>query len=220
MTSEGEAGRSAREQYEKRVAASEAKRVDFFGRRLGNFLNFFIGDSKSAVAWNKGAAGEAAVGESLNKFADEHGFYVLHDRAIPGTKANIDHILVSDRGVFVIDAKNYKGLIQLRDQGSLFNPREVLYVGNRNQSKLVDGVKKQVSIVSKALSKLDSDTPVIGMLAFVEADFRLLFKPRSIDGILINSKGIGSSILSQESIEAVDVEAVANFLKKALPAKS
>ena len=219
MASDGEAGRSARDQYEKRVAASEAKRLDFFGPRLGKFLNFLIGDSKSAAAWNKGATGEAAVGVFLNKFSDEHGFYVLHDRAIPGSKANIDHILVSDRGVFVIDSKNYSGKVEIRNLGSLLQSKEVLFVGNRNQSKIVENIKKQVSVVLNALSELHSDIPVIGMLAFVEADFPLLFKPKSIDGVLVNSKGISASVCSKAIIEGIDLEAIANSLIKALPAK-
>jgi hypothetical protein len=219
MASEGEAGRSAREQFEKRVATSRAKRIDFFGPRFGKFLNFLIGDSTSTAAWRKGASGEAAVGEFLSKFAAENDFYVLHDRAIPGSKANIDHLLISDRGVFVIDAKNYTGLIQIRGEGNFFNSREVLYVGNRNQSKLVDGVKKQVLIVANALAKLNSEIPVTGMLAFVEADFPILFKPQAIDGVLINSKGISSSVFSKAVIKGIDLAAIANFLKKAFPAK-
>ena len=34
---------------------------------------------------------------------------VLHDRRIPGSKANIDHIAITAAGIWVIDAKRYKG---------------------------------------------------------------------------------------------------------------
>ena len=217
--SDGEAGRSAREQYEKKVAAKQAKRIDVFGLRIGKVLNFLIADSKTAPAWNKGATGEKAVGEFLNKFAQENGFRVLHDRAIPGSKANIDHILISNRGIFVIDAKNYSGKVEIRNVGSLFNSKEVLYVGNRNQSKIVEGVKKQVSIVSDALTASQLSSPVTGVLAFFGAEFPVFFAPQVIDGVLINGKGLATAISSQDVVEGINIESVTEYLKKAFPAK-
>ena len=48
-------------------------------------------------------------------------------------------------GVFVVDAKKYKGQPGLRVEGGLVRPRtETLMVGGRDCSKLVDGVLKQV----------------------------------------------------------------------------
>jgi hypothetical protein len=34
---------------------------------------------------------------------------VLHDRRIPGTQANIDHIAITSTGIYVIDAKRHVG---------------------------------------------------------------------------------------------------------------
>ncbi len=47
----------------------------------------------------------------------EEGLGVLHDRRIPGSKANIDHIVVGPAGVFAIDTKRYTGKIERRDHG-------------------------------------------------------------------------------------------------------
>ncbi len=38
---------------------------------------------------------------------------MLHDRRIPGSRANIDHIAIATSGVWVIDAKRYKGKVQV-----------------------------------------------------------------------------------------------------------
>jgi hypothetical protein len=46
-----------------------------------------------------------------------HVGLVLHDRAIPGTRSNIDHIAVVPSGVWVIDTKQYRGRVQRRDRG-------------------------------------------------------------------------------------------------------
>jgi Nuclease-related domain len=64
---------------------------------------------------------------------------VLHDRRIPGSRANIDHIVVAPCGVFVIDAKNYKGRVEKRDRGGFFSTDCRLYVGGRDKTPLVAG---------------------------------------------------------------------------------
>lgn len=46
-----------------------------------------------------------------------------HDRRIPPTRANIDHIVIAPTGVYVIDAKNYTGRAQLSIKGGIFCPR-------------------------------------------------------------------------------------------------
>ena len=61
-------------------------------------------DPHSTVAWAYGANGERALGNLLDPLRDE-GLAVLHDRRIPGSKANIDHVVIAPWGVFVVDAK-------------------------------------------------------------------------------------------------------------------
>jgi hypothetical protein len=97
---------------------------------------------------------------------------VLHDRRIPRTRANIDHIVICPAGVLVVDVKQYKGRPHLRVEGGFFVPRtEKLVVGSRDGSKLVDGVLKQVDLVRSALG--DEAVPVRGYLCFVAADWPL-----------------------------------------------
>jgi hypothetical protein len=79
---------------------------------------------------------------------------------------------VTPAGVFVIDAKKYRGRPQLKIEGGLLRPRvEKLLVGSRDCTKLVDGVLNQVDIVRKVL---DEVIPVHGVLCFVEADWPLI----------------------------------------------
>ena len=63
-----------------------------------------------------GKAGEAAVGVRLASLGDE--YFVLHDLTIPvqGRTTQIDHVVVSPYGIFVIETKNYKGWIFGTDQ--------------------------------------------------------------------------------------------------------
>jgi hypothetical protein len=46
---------------------------------------------------------------------------VLHDLAVPGSRANIDHLVVGPGGVFVIDSKHYRGRLQLDGSGRLWH---------------------------------------------------------------------------------------------------
>lgn len=96
-------------------------------------------EPQSTKAWKIGAKGEVAVGKALDSLAVKHGFQVLHDRLIPNSRANIDHIAVTRAGIFVIDAKNYKGMIQIRDKSGFFEKSAPeLWVGKRNRMNLVD----------------------------------------------------------------------------------
>jgi Nuclease-related domain len=54
--------------------------------------------------WLRGAAGEGATAELLARLPGR-SWAVLHDLAIPGHRANIDHLVIGPTGVWVIDTK-------------------------------------------------------------------------------------------------------------------
>jgi hypothetical protein len=54
---------------------------------------------------------------------ERHGWAVLHDLAVPGSRANIDHLAIGPGGVFVIDSKQYRGRLQLDRFGRLWHGR-------------------------------------------------------------------------------------------------
>ena len=183
---------------------------------LAAILNVDAEEKRKAESWRKGALGELEIGHLLDGIASNHGFVVLHDRAIPRSQANIDHILVTPAGVFVIDAKNYTGLVRIEEGALLdFNAVPTLYIGNRKQTKLVLGVKKQVSHLESALGRVKLKAPVSGFLAFYKADFPMFFKPVEIDGVLINGKGIETTVLERQGKVVLDVARVTEILLKA-----
>jgi Nuclease-related domain len=55
-----------------------------------------------------------------------HGRAVLHDLAIPGSQANIDHLVIGPGGVAVIDSKQYRGRLRLDSYGLLWHGRRLL----------------------------------------------------------------------------------------------
>lgn len=62
---------------------------------------------------------------------------------------DIDHLVVTGAGVWVIDAKRYKGRVETRGGGLLSRKPPELYVGGRSQHELVEGVQRQVRAVQQ-----------------------------------------------------------------------
>jgi hypothetical protein len=78
--------------------------------------------SPAARAWRRGAAGERRTARLLVPL-ERHGWAVLHDLAVPGSQANLDHLIIGPGGVFVIDSKHYRGHLQLDPCGRLWHGR-------------------------------------------------------------------------------------------------
>jgi hypothetical protein len=78
--------------------------------------------SPEAIAWRRGAAGERRTARLLDPL-EQLGWVVLHDLAVPGSRANIDHLAIGPGGIFVIDSKQYRGRLQLDPSGRLWHGR-------------------------------------------------------------------------------------------------
>jgi len=197
--SDSVAGGSAQREYERRSAKESTRKQerieeDAAWRRtlkeerpvLGRLVTALtpkpqIGpEAQPTKAWKIGAEGERRVAEVL---AGVEGVEVLHDRLIPMKAANIDHLAVSSSGVFVIDAKKYSGKVETRDVGGMFREDLRLYVNNRNQTKLVDGVLGQVSVVRAVLNEAFPHVQVRGVLCFVNAEWGIVMRPRHVRGV-------------------------------------
>ncbi|MCU1559039.1 MAG: hypothetical protein JWN09_3034 [Microbacteriaceae bacterium] len=215
----GVAGASARRKYERRKQGRET-RIREDHPLVGGLLLAIRDDPQSTKAWATGAQGEERLGQHLDKLAGDR-VHLLHDRGIPGSQANIDHIVVSSSGVFVIDAKKYKnGRPSLRVEGGLFRPRiEKLMVGSRDCTTLVNGVHKQVDRVRAALRSAELDRiPVAGMLCFVEADWPLLGGDFTIDRVRVLWPKKAATLIAQTGdIDAPTTQLIRQTLALAFP---
>lgn len=166
----GTPGAPARREFERRKGKRE-ERIRDNHPRLGGLILALSDEKQSTTAWNVGAVGEERLGKGLDRLASDM-VRLLHDRRIPRSKANIDHLAVTATGIYVIDAKKYKGRPHLKIEGGLFRPRvERVLVGSRDCTKLVDGVLKQVGVVRELL---EDEVPVHGVRCFVDADWPLI----------------------------------------------
>jgi hypothetical protein len=178
----GTPGASARREFDRRQSKRE-QRIRSKHPKLGGLILALSDDPQSTKSWDVGAVGEERVGTRLNELASE-SLLVLHDRRIPGSRANIDHIAVTATGVYVIDPKRYKGRPSRKIEGGLLRPRvEKLLVGSRDCTKLVDGVLRQVDVVRGVVG---DEVPVRGVLCFVDADWPLIggsFTTRDVESL-------------------------------------
>ncbi|WP_231567831.1 nuclease-related domain-containing protein [Sinomonas humi] len=199
----GVAGSSARREYERRKAKDEERLREKWGR-LGGLAVALSDERQSTKAWERGAVGEERLGARLDSLVGD-GIAVLHDRRIPGSKANIDHIAITRAGIWVIDAKRYQGRPELKIEGGFLRPRvEKLLVGRRDCTKLVDGVLKQVEVLRDVMP----DVPLTGALCFVEADWPLIGGFFATRGVHVLSPRRLAKRLEQEQTGEIDVPAV------------
>ena len=61
--------------------------------------------------WRRGADGERATAARLQRLSRRR-WVVHHDLAVPGSSANIDHLVIGPTGVWVVDSKAYRGRVE------------------------------------------------------------------------------------------------------------
>lgn len=94
-----------------------------------------------------GRAGELRTAQVLADLAARPGGpTVLHDLTIPGSRANIDHVVVSGRRVTLLDSKVWKPATYWRLAGRTFRGRERFpYADKQTMSMAVDRIVKHLS---------------------------------------------------------------------------
>lgn len=189
----GEPGGSARREYARRRA------------RAGN--------GGSEIGWLRGAEGEAMVAA----YVAEHCLTVwaLHDRQMPDSPTNIDHIFVAPSGIYVVDTKRYKGAISV-DRTQPDNPR--LVVAGRDETARVDGLDRQVTVV-RAIGAQEhmSQVPVHGSFCFIDS---LMLAPgtESIRGYLLNQRTQLAAQLNRPGpLSDEQIRAIIERLERRLP---
>jgi hypothetical protein len=125
-------------------AAAEAARLEALAERY----------RAEAANWAKGADGERRTADCLASLPPS--YVVLHDLHVPGSKANVDHLVIGPTGVFVVDSKAYTG--EYTDGSG------TLWQGRRPIRKEVDTIE----FISTRLAG-HLDVPVRTILCFTDA---------------------------------------------------
>lgn len=206
------AGASARHEYARRKVSQERQLRAKWGR-WGGVAVALSSEPQSTKAWATGAAGEVRVAAVLADLT-AHGVGLLHDRRIPGTRANIDHIAVTATGIWVIDTKRYAGRPRLKVTGGLLSPRvEKLLVGSRDCTRLVESVLRQAALVHEVIPA----APIYPVLCFVDSDWPLLAGPFATRGVKVMTPRMLKKALSRQAQGPGDVAGAVGALARAFP---
>jgi hypothetical protein len=100
---------------------------------------------RERINFRKGATGEALVGYILEGFPDD--YRVIHDLTTPF--GNIDHVVVGPSGVYIIDTKNWRGVVTADGNGGLLlNGRPTQKPEVRALSRTIMDIKEKVKVLS------------------------------------------------------------------------
>jgi hypothetical protein len=167
---------------------------------------------RDARAWRAGAVGESIVGRMLADAAVR----TVHDRRVPNSDANIDHIAIAPSGVYVIDAKNYAGRPRVDTYGGADPTARRLFIGRDDHTHLVHAVRRQVRVVEGVLD--DPTVPVRGILCFVGVEWEVI-NGYLVHGVGVTSPdGVASLLAVAGPLDAARVEALHRRLGELLEA--
>lgn len=110
----------------------------------------------------KGFVGEKGV-SALLRLLDKNKYMILNDILLhnENKSAQIDHIIISNYGIFVIETKNYKGWIIGKEQDTYW--KQVIY---KNQNKFYNPIKQNIGHV-KAIKNILIDYPDLPIIPIV-----------------------------------------------------
>jgi len=116
---------------------------------LGYTVFRFFGIAKKVKTLKLGRDGEKVTGQYLEKLRTK-GCMVYHD--ILGDNFNLDHVLISEKGIFIVETKTYsksptgKNVIGFREGKILIN-------GNESLSNPIEQVSASIQFLSEVLLK-------------------------------------------------------------------
>nr|WP_245667958.1 nuclease-related domain-containing protein [Actinomadura macra] len=104
--------------------------------------------------WRRGARAERRTGRRLARL-DPAGYHVLHDRALPGSSANLDHLVIGLTGVYAVASRRFRWGALLRVEDSR------LRAGTRSVDDVMRAAKGAASAVAELLAgELDGKVQV------------------------------------------------------------
>lgn len=125
-----------------RTGPSRAATALFVLAGLAGLAALLVRPERDPGRWARGADGEVATAAVLDRLSPRR-WAVLHDLAVPGSRANIDHLVIGPTGVWVIDSKAYRGTLSSR--------RGRLRAGNVTVS--TEAVRWEAEVVSEVLGE-------------------------------------------------------------------
>lgn len=150
---------------------------------------------KELVKLKQGRDGEKAVGQYLESFR-EQGCKVFHD--IVGDGFNLDHVVISKNGIFVIETKTYskpsKGKATIQHNGS-----ELIIDGFNAGSDILNQVRAQAHWLHSLIEEMTGKSYLIKPVVVFPGWFIQSNNIRS-DVWVLNPKALGTYISNSQQV--------------------
>ena len=181
MSTQG-GGDSAAEQaaaLRRRAAAAKKARAAGTAPRKGQSATAL---GKDAKAWAAGAVGEERTAVQLARLGPSEAI-VLHDRLLDPTRPwNLDHVVVALSGAFFVDAKNWRGHINVY-RGSLWRHWTAGPKAGRQHASMdseLDKVREMTVIATRRLG-----WPMHGVIALAGSNSTDFEGPALVRGVTV-----------------------------------
>lgn len=170
----------------------------------------------AAAAWRKGARGERHTARILRRL-EQHGYTVLHDRALPGSRANIDHLIIGPSGVWVVDSKAWHPATRITRR------RGQIWVGQRPADRISAPLAYETRAVERALGCRLGAPVTVGALVAVHGPWLPRWRVWRTDGVpLLPARRVPGWIRRHpvEHLAHGDVERLAVLAEQVLAPKA
>ena len=233
----GVGGRSAQEKYERLSHRHRLRQVAVFGEPVlggvdqpvdvdlvgsvapvGSAASAASAEPAQIASWVKGAEGERRLAAHLRAELDGRST-VLHDRRVPGTKGNLDHVVVDPSGVWIVDAKNFSGTVERRRSGRRPRRRTHLFVNGRDRTSLVEKMQWQYDAVRTVVDAVGLRPDLVHRcLCFTDTEWAGPTTFRIDEVLVADPRSLAAAIRSGRVLDAAAVSVLAHHLSASLPA--
>ncbi len=152
--------------------------------------------------WLERVAGDERAMAALLDYLPP-SYAILHDLKMPGSKGNIDHLVVGPGGAFLVVTRRYMDAISYRDGQ--------LWAGQTSLRGDLDTARVESQFASQTMG-----TPVVPVLSFMDSVMPAA-APRAIDGVLVTSSDNACRVVTRASHTLLTSPQVADVVERALP---
>ncbi|MBO4270938.1 NERD domain-containing protein [Microbispora triticiradicis] len=165
-------------------------------------------------AWRRASAAERRTEAQLKKL-ERNGYLTLHARAIPGSEAQIDHLVVGPTGVYAVDSEKWDKRLPVRVQ-----THRKLFHGPFNRKPRLDEARWEAAQASDLISKaLGREITVVPSLAIYgpAIPWRIL----NIRDVDVFSGGLVRKWITkrERSLTTAEIDAIYRAAERVLPAR-
>ena len=159
-----------------------------------------------------GRDGEKAVGQYLESFRSANGIKVFHD--IKGDNFNIDHVVVSTKGIYIIETKTHSKPIKGKAE-IIFDGKQLLFNGADYGDRIIIQVKAENKWLSELIEELTARKfPIQPVITF--PGWFVKMTNTNDSGIwACNPRGLPTFLNNQREVMSLeDVQLVSNHLSR------